>query len=149
MVIIYRLFSSHRMEYKKKPRIKNILSIDYGTKYVWVAYRNERNGMTTPVGTLYNDESLFFNIWAILKRYYIGTVVVWYPKQHKTLQAKIDAFVEQLVVVDDSLLIVKTDEEYTSIQAGAVLGTFEKSLAEDTVAAMVILEEYIKKQIWD
>lgn len=124
----------------------NILAVDYGTKYIWLAYWNERSEMTMPIGTIYNDRSLLFDMWAILERYFIGKIVIGYPKQHKDFQAKIDNFLDQLSYIDANLEMKKVNEEYTSVQAAATLWTQEKTLAEDTVAAMHILEYYLKTQ---
>ncbi len=122
----------------------NILAVDYGTKYIGLAYWNERSGMTMPIGTMYNDASLLFDFGAVLERYFIWQVVIWYPKQHKRLQIKIDTFVDQMGMLDSNLNIKRVNEEYTSVQAAATLGTSDKTLAEDTVAAMHILEYYLQ-----
>jgi len=123
---------------------KNIPALDYGTKYIGLAYWNERSGMTMPIGTLYNDKSLLFDLWSILERYFIWVVVVWYPKQHSYLQNKIDGLIDQLWYINTNLDIKRVNEEYTSVQAAATLWTSEKSLAEDTVAAMHILDYYLE-----
>ncbi len=99
-----------------------------------------------PIGTFMNDQYLMFNVGAVLERYAIGKVVVGYPKQHKKLQESIDAMLEQFLFLDKELELVRANEEYTSVQAAATLGTDKKSLAEDTVAAMHILEYYLKTQ---
>ncbi len=122
----------------------NILALDYGTKYIWLAYWNQRSSMTMPIGTFMNDQYVIFNLWATLERYAIWKVVLWYPKQHKGLQSKIDTLIEQLCFVEKKLEIVKVDEEYTSVQAAATLDSQKKTLADDTVAAMHILEYYLK-----
>ena len=124
----------------------NILSVDYGTKYIGCAYWNQRSRMTMPIGTFLNDQYLMFNIGAVLERYKIGKVVIWYPKQHKKLQASIDSTIEQISFLDKDLEFVKANEEYTSVQAAETLGEQKKTLAEDTVAAMHILEYYLKTQ---
>ena len=97
-----------------------------------------------PLGTFMNDESLFFNMWSVLERYYIWTVVVWYPKQHKISQKSIDSFIEQLSFIDTSLDIVKADEEYSSVEASAKLEVVEKTPGEDSIAAMIILENALQ-----
>lgn len=122
----------------------NILAIDRGTKYIGLAYWNERSDMTMPIGTLYNDASLIFDLGQALERYFIGTVVVWYPKQHTGMQAKIDTFIEQLALINADLKIKRVNEEYTSVQAAATLWNQKKTLAEDMVAAMHILDYYLQ-----
>jgi len=124
----------------------NILSIDYGTKYIGAAYWNERSGLTMPIGTFINDQYLMFNLGSTLERYAIGKVVIGYPKQHTWLQKKIDALIKQLTFIEKKLEVVKVDEEYTSVQAAETLWTHDKTLAEDTVAAMHILEYYLKEK---
>lgn len=124
----------------------NILSVDRWTKYLWVAYRNERGKNIAPVWSLMNDKSLFFNIGDILQRYRITKLVIWYPKNHKDLQESIDKFIEQVLFIDRDIEIVKTDEEYSSVQAAAMTWKYEKSTEEDTIAAMKILEEYLDKE---
>lgn len=123
--------------------MSNILWVDWGTKYIGLSYRNERNNMVTPVGSISNDESLFFNIADILQRYHIKKVVAWYPKQQEELQKKIDDFFEQLQFIERDLEMIRRDEEYTSVEAGAVNGDFTKNVEEDTIASMIILERYI------
>jgi len=122
----------------------NILWIDRGTKYIWLAYRNEKTNMVMPIGYLMNDQQLFFNIADIVGRYFIKQAVVWYPKQHQETQQKIDEFLENLLFVDPNIKITKTNEEYTSVQAGDTTGNFKKNETEDTLAAMYILKYYLK-----
>lgn len=90
-----------------------------------------------------NDESLFFNIGDILQRYHIKKVVIWYPKQQEELQKKIDEFLEQIQFIEHDIEVVRQDEEYTSVEAGATTWDFTKNVEEDTVASMIILERYI------
>ncbi len=123
----------------------NILWVDYGTKYIWLAYWNTRSGMVMPIGMLMNDQSLFYWLSDIVWRHHIGTVVVWYPKQHKKLQKDIDAFIQELAYLEDRLDIIKVDEEYSSVQAWATLWVYEKHPGTDTLAAMHLLESFIKQ----
>lgn len=126
--------------------MSNILWVDWGTKYIGLSYWNERNGMATPVGSLSNDESLFFNIGDVLQRYHIKKVVIGYPKQQEELQKKIDDFLEQIQFIEHDIEAIRRDEEYTSVEAGALTWDFKKNVEEDTVASMVILERYIATQ---
>ena len=124
----------------------NILWVDRGTKYLWIAYRNERWKNIAPIGSMMNDNSLFFNIWDILQRYHVTKLVIGYPKNHKDLQKSIDKFIEQVLFIDREIEVVRVDEEYSSVQAAATTWKYEKSTEEDTIAAMKILEEYIDKE---
>ena len=124
----------------------NILWVDRWTKYVGLSYRNEKSNMVMPIGFVMNDAQLFFNISDIVSRYFIKKAVVWYPKQHLKLQEKIDDFLENLLFVDANIDVIKVDEEYSSVQAGERSGNFEKNESEDTLAAMIILENFLAKK---
>lgn len=124
--------------------MKNILSVDRWTKYIGLAYRNEKSNMVMPIGYLMNDDSLFFNIGEIIGRYFIGTVIVGWPKQHKDTQAEIDKFIENVLFIEHDLIIKRVNEEFTSVQAGATNNNFNKNEAEDSLAAMHLLEYYMK-----
>lgn len=124
----------------------NILWVDWGTKYIGMAYWNEKSNMVMPIWYLMNDKSLFFDVWDVLSRYHIKQVVVGYPKQHKETQVKIDEFLKNINYVDKDIECTKVDEEYSSVQAGATTGTFIKDEKEDTLAALIILENYINNR---
>ncbi len=124
--------------------MKNILWVDRWTKYIGLAYRNEKSNMVMPIGYLMNDDSLFFNIGEMFGRYHIGTVVVGRPSQHKDTQASINNFIENVLFIEHEMIIKKVNEEYTSVQAGETTGNFEKNAAEDSIAAMHLLDYYMK-----
>lgn len=125
---------------------QNVLGIDWGTKYIGMAYVNKDWGVIMPIGSLMNDWWLFFNIWDILTRYNITKIVVGYPKKQKDIQQKIDKFIESLsFVVGTDMEIIRQDEDYTSVEAGATTWIHTKDEAQDTVAAMKILERWISK----
>lgn len=124
----------------------NILWVDRWTKYIGLAYQNEKTNMIMPIWYIMNDQQLFFNIADIVSRYFIKQAVVWYPKQHEDNQQKIDEFLENLVFIDPNIEIIKTNEEYTSVEAGETTENFKKNEAEDTIAAMHILKYYLKNK---
>lgn len=124
----------------------NILSVDRGTRNLGLAYRNERWSNISPIWSLTNDASLFFNVGDILGRYHITKLVIGYPKNHKDLQESIDKFIDQVLFIDREIEVVRVDEEYSSVQAAAITWEYKKSTEEDTIAAMTILEEYIDKE---
>ena len=94
-----------------------------------------------------NDNNLFFNLGDVLGRYFIKQVVVGYPKQHEKTQKKIDTFVDNILYIDDQIEIVKTDEEYSSVQSGATTWNYQKNETEDTIAAMHILAWFLWKEL--
>ncbi len=124
---------------------KNILGIDRGSKYIGLAYINKgASDMIMPIGYIANDGSAMFNIGDIIARYNIGKIVIWYPKD-EDIQKKVDDFINQLqFIVWENIDILKANEEYSSVEAGAVTNNFKKNEAEDTLAAMKILENWIK-----
>jgi len=124
--------------------MKNILGVDRWTKYIGLAYWNEKTNMVMPIGYLMNDDSLFFNVGEIIGRYFIWTVAVGRPRQHKDTQAEIDKFIENVLYVEHDLEIKRINEEYTSVQAWATNNNFNKNEAEDSIAAMHLLEYYMK-----
>jgi len=87
-----------------------------------------------------------FSLWEMLGRYHIGTVVIGYPKQHQESRDSIDRLIKELLFIDKMLVIERWDEEYTSVLAGAIRWDFTKWPGEDTIAAMHILESYLKEK---
>lgn len=120
-----------------------LLSLDWGKKYIWAAYRNASINMVMPIGYILNDDMLYYNLRELLHKYKVTTIVIGYPQQHEDLQRLIDSFLEHLVALEPKLRVIKADEEYTSVQAGATSGDFTKHAAEDTLAAMHILEHFL------
>lgn len=131
------------MVYQKVPQI---LWVDWGTQYIGMAYAHPETKIVFPIGYLMNDPGLFFSVGDILERYHIGTVVIGYPKQHKEFQTQIDAFVENIACINEDIRVIKADEEYSSVQAQAKTDEYTKTSHEDTLAAMVILENYLEKK---
>ena len=126
-------------------KVKNILWIDWGTKYVWMAYIVENTSLVMPIGYIINDGSMYYNIWEIISRYNIFRIIVWYPKKQKDIQEEIDEFINQLIkMVPIEIQIDRFDEDYTSVQASATTWNYKKDASSDTLAAMHILEGWMK-----
>jgi len=116
-----------------------ILWIDYGTKYIWLAKKD--NNFIIPIWYINNDGSLIFNLADIVEKHKISSIVIWRPKRQKDMQERIDRFIKEFKVVYPNFKIQKVDEDYTSVEASATTWTFSKDKwREDTVAAMKILE---------
>ena len=124
----------------------NIMAMDRWKKYIGCAYQNVRANMIMPIGYLMNDQTFYYNISDVLARYAIKKIIIGYPKHHEDAQKAIDIMVERLLLIDEKLNIEKVDEEYTSVQSWETTGDFTKNIAEDTVAAMHILETYLKNE---
>lgn len=80
-------------------------------------------------------------------RYRIQGIVVWYPQKQQDIQEKIDKFVKSLTyVVSSDIAIEYVDEDYSSVQAGEIVSDFKKTVASDTVSAMLLLERRDAKE---
>jgi RNase H-fold protein (predicted Holliday junction resolvase) len=124
----------------------NILWIDYGTKYIWLAKKDTRHNVIMPIGYIQNNSSTLYDLANIIQQYFIKKIVIWYPTRQKDIQQKIDNFIKELSFVVPDIPIEKIDEDYTSVEAGAIMWDFSKNKwKEDTIAAMKILERYLKK----
>lgn len=124
-------------------KAKNILAIDRWTKYIWLAYVQNWSKVVMPIGNLYNNWSIFFDLSDILARYHIVKIIIWYPKD-EDLQKRVNEFIASLAMITDKMEIEKVDEEYTSVQASAMSWNFERQDKNDTLAAMKILEGYLE-----
>lgn len=121
---------------------KNVLGIDRGSKYIWLAYGPFDQEVIFPIGYLINDEMIYFNIWDIIQRHHIRKIVLWRPRTQEDTQKKIKSFMKQLEYIIDTkkIQIDLINEDYTSVQSGEIVSNFKKNVAEDTVSAMIILE---------
>ena len=126
----------------------NILGVDRGSKYIWLAYVNPNLKIILPIWYIENDPSMFFNLWEIIQRYKIWDIVVWKPSDKKIAKA-IESFVEQLkYVVGDKIKIEIEDEDFSSVEASSLEGDFAKTPSTDTIAAMIILKRYLQRLDW-
>lgn len=126
-------------------KVSNILWIDWGYKYIWFAYVNEWGNVVMPIWYLINDGNMFFNLWDILQRYNVKHIVIWYPSKQEDIQQEIDKFVVQVKMIAEQWVeIERVDEDYTSVEAGAITWEHQKNSSTDTLAAMTILERWVK-----
>jgi RNase H-fold protein (predicted Holliday junction resolvase) len=126
--------------------IPNILGIDRGTKYVGLAYQQGDTGIILPIWYSMNDKDLMRQMGEFLTQYHVGQIVVGRPS-HDRIQSQIKKFVTELALVaGPDTPIHYADENYSSVQAWERSGDFSKNAMEDTLAAMVILENFVKTQ---
>jgi RNase H-fold protein (predicted Holliday junction resolvase) len=85
-----------------------------------------------------------FNIGSLLEQHKITRIVVGYPKQHELNQKLIDLLIAQMKAINNRLEIIKVDEEYSTLLAKATLERYDRQNIDDTVAAMHILDYYLK-----
>lgn len=121
----------------------NIISIDYGTKQLGLAYCNDQ-GIPLPLGNLENDGDLWFSLMGQIAHKQAKLILVGYPKNEE-IRTKIDKFIQTLLIMDSELEIIKIDENYTSVQAQAITWESKKHVAHDTLAAMEIINRYHNK----
>ncbi len=126
---------------------KNILGIDWGSKYVWAAYWNSAANIVMPIWYLQNDPSLFFNLGDIISRYNIGTIVVGLPKDKK-VAPQVEEFIKWVKFIAWEIPVEVEDEEYSSVEANAQKSHMNKDHLTDTLAAMIILQRYLKRFDW-
>ncbi len=131
----------------KKKVTKNILGIDWWSKYIWTAYWNSSANIVMPIWYLQNDPSLFFNLGDIISRYNIGSIVVGLPKDKK-VKSQVEEFIKWLKFVAGEIPVEIEDEEYSSVEADAQKLHMQKDHMTDTLAAMVILQRYLKRFDW-
>lgn len=121
----------------------NILAIDRGRKHIGLAAASDTHSVIFPLWTLENKADAIFSLAHIVAERQVLTIVVGYPSKQEDVQKKIDAFIRDLsFVISPDCKILKTNEDYSSVQAGAKLGNYKKTAAEDSMAAVYILETY-------
>ncbi len=121
----------------------NIIGIDRGSKYIWLAYMSLENRIPMPIGYILNDHMTMPTLADVVARYNAKAIIVGYPQRQKDIQAKIDAFVKSLkYMINPDIITEYMDEDYSSVQAGEIVSDFKKNAASDTVSAMLILERW-------
>lgn len=109
---------------------KTILGIDWGSKYIGVAYSQEGNEVIFPIGYLLNDQMIYFNIADLMQKYHVGTIVLGWPSKQLDIQEKISKFIKtlELIIGDKEIVIHKMEEDYSSVQAGEIVSDTFKNI---------------------
>lgn len=124
-----------------------VLAVDWWKKRFWLAYNRPDTDVIFPIGSLDNDEVVLYNIAHIVAQYRIEKVIIGSPRYQDDAQTPIGVFVKNLsFVLSPDCKIEKVNEDYSSVQANAHIGVYKKTAAEDSLAAVYILEEYRKKE---
>jgi len=125
----------------------NIIGIDRGSKYIGLAYMSLENRIPMPIGYILNDHMTMPTLADAVMRYRAQGIVVGYPQRQQDIQEKIDAFVKALTyVISPDVAIEYIDEDYSSVEAGEMISDFQKTVATDTVSAMLLLERWDAKE---
>jgi len=119
----------------------NILWIDRWSKQLGFAYTKQ--WIVLPWGVLTNDGDLYFAIAWLVGQHQISQIVVGYPKGNH-LTTKVDRFLLSLGVMVECP-VDTVDEHYTTIIAQEILWDYSKQKGfDDCIAAMQIVERYLK-----
>jgi len=127
-------------------KIKAILGIDRGTKYIWLAYALPGSEVVFPIGYILNDKMMYFNIAGLIEKHNVSKIMLWRPAKQKDIQEKIQTFMKSLwyIIEHREIEIQLVEEDYTTVQSGDIVSNFKKNAATDTVSAMLILERGLK-----
>ncbi len=130
-------------------RNPTVLGIDRGSKYIGLAYMTLQDRVPLPIGYIFNDKMTYISIADMIVRYQVNTIVIGRPSQQKDIQTKIQQFVDGLwfLVDPETVKIEYVEEDYSSVQAGEIVSSFKKNVAEDTISAMILLERWDRKII--
>lgn len=127
-------------------RNPTVLGVDRGSKYIGLSYMTLQDRVPLPIGYIFNDKMTYISIADMIVRYQVTTIVIGRPSQQKDIQTKIQQFVDGLwLVVDpETVKIEYVEEDYSSVQAGEIVSSFKKNVAEDTISAMILLDRWDK-----
>ena len=122
--------------------MEKILSIDWWSKYIWLA-RSDASGFIYPVGFIENDSESIIYICNIIWLHNISYIVIGKPKSPKII-AQIEKFARQ-IYISTNIQPEFIDENYTTVAAKAITGIYTKSTINDVVSAMEILKRKLQK----
>jgi RNase H-fold protein (predicted Holliday junction resolvase) len=123
--------------------IQNILCIDRWSENIGLAYTLD-NYTVLPLWSLHNDNQTLYRLGYYIQIKKIERIVIGQPKDVE-IDAKIKKFARELsTLLHSEQDIVYQNEDYSTIQAMADMPNATKN-AQDTISAMKILGEYLKK----
>ena len=121
--------------------MNNILSIDYGERYLGVAVRTEKTSIPIPVNVLDSKKNNILNdIKKYIDRYKISMIVIGYPiglnNSENRMTNLVNNFINDLNILN--VEVHKIDERLSS-------KLFKNSSSDriDDLSALEILESYI------
>ena len=125
-----------------------VLAIDYGTRRVGLAIGDENLRIVSPKGVIKTEKALE-EIKAIVKTSNVGKIVLGFPLTPSGKEGQraklVKKFYEELKRELPDIEIILWDERWTTQEALRRLegmSSRKKKQLKDTIAAMVILEEY-------
>ena len=117
-----------------------ILAIDRWSKIIWLSISGH-DRIPIPIWALDNDTDFLIKLTDIVVSKDVDKIVVWRPK-NEINRDKIDKFIKEIGFIF-AWEVIKIDEEYSSVQAKNITLSPKKSLANDVVASMIILQRYL------
>jgi len=122
--------------------VNNLLSIDYGERYVGCAVRTSESKVPFPVSVIDSKTDDLNNLLeTMIKEYNINLIIIGYPiglnMSLNRMTSKVDDFINS-TLDNYSLPIIKIDERLTSN-----IYTNNKKERVDDLSALQILESYI------
>ncbi len=126
-----------------------VLGIDYGNKKVGFAIGNTITGSARPLGVVYQNGEMWKNIEKIFRDWQIKEVVIGKPeladgKPHP-LEKKIEKFIIELEMSYNAKTY-RENEAYTSFEAVKIQNEKERGKPLDSLAAVVILESWLRSK---
>jgi putative Holliday junction resolvase len=133
------------------------LAVDVGQKRYGLAQSDPTRTIASPMGT-YHLEDLLGKLREILARETIETMVVGWPLNMDSAESeateRVKAFITTVERRFPAIQVVKYDERFTSVMAQRSIheaGLSKKKRQEkglvDTVAAVILLQEYLQKDV--
>lgn len=132
-----------------------ILAVDVGQKRYGLAQSDPTRTIASPVGT-YHLEDLLGKLREIVARETIEILVVGWPLNMDSAESdateRVQAFITTVERRFPAVQVVKFDERFTSVMAQRSIreaGLSKKKRQDkglvDTVAAVILLQEYLQK----
>jgi putative Holliday junction resolvase len=128
------------------PTEGRILGLDIGDKRIGLAVTHVIAKLPAPIETLPNDENLITSLHEIIKREDIRMLVVGIPRNLKgeeTAQSDKIRTQAQRLAKELEQTVIYVDESLSSARADNYISESSKELAQDSVAACFILEEFL------
>ncbi|MBO6576448.1 MAG: Holliday junction resolvase RuvX [Rhodothermales bacterium] len=125
-----------------------VLGVDVGNKRVGVAKADPLRMFAQPVGT-FDPNTALERIRLIHESDGVETVVVGWPLTEKGSEGPatrmVNTYVRRIRKAVPGVHIVRLDERYTSEEARDRLRTSRSGVPVDTIAAGIILQEYLDR----
>lgn len=91
------------------------------------------------------DDMVLYALANIIAQRGVTQIVIGYPSEIGFVQSNIDKFVSALqCVIAPEVVITRVNEDYSSVEANAIVDVYKKIPAEDSLAAGILLERWMK-----